>query len=526
MVEPINPDNQPKKYDFLLLGESGNGKTSMALTLTKDEKRFAPKSGWKSGSKEIIHGNSIDKNKKNQFTVIDTIGFGHEDFKSSLIEEKLLYYLRDHSQVDTITAVLYVIKISERNSIHKMTDTIRNIKLFDVRKNLVIVFTAIDSIYFDEDYPERVSEAFEVVDEILEGKQRNKIVLWINDKPQNKKHMNDIKSDPDLLKIYENQEEELLKAVSHCEPLTLKPLSEYIKLFKLEWKRIFLEFAKTEKNMKEQEISLFFKCNVKVTPEGNVKEADANYDAFSKVSNCFEHAKFSAGMVFAGATLLGMSGVETSGLLAVAISGASLAFFGGVVLGLSMISLPALGLSYLKSWYDKKEKINRENKKQSEKGKKLKKILFSSEDLKELLQELMKESGLENAPIVELQNYEKNKLVFGLNGETNNKIKQRFNTHFRIKQIEIASNKDYNSEFRFLINNEEDIAEIYWHPAIIKGFFKEKEEEDFKFQLNVLFKVLIDMPDGLILREKTCNKLNEIKGDLWDKALEKFPLNK
>ena len=356
MVEPLKVDDQPKQYDFLLLGEAGNGKTSLAYTLTKNVEKFIPKAGIKSGSKDIIHGSSIDKTKKNQFTVIDTIGFGNEDFKSSIIEEKLLDYLKDHSSIEKITAVLYVIKIDARNSMKKMTETIRNITLFDIKKTLVIVFTGIDQIYYDDEYRKTIEEAFEAIDEILGKNQRQKIVLWINDKPQNKKYMKNIENDDDLKKIYEEEENDLLKAVSYCEPLILLPLSEYVKLLKQEYRKISLEVFKSVRKMKEQEIPLKYECILKMTP---------NTQGFSAVKTCLKIAKESTKITLGGflttGLVAGIAGApEACGLLALTTgtAGAAVGLSGILGFSFAIYLLPlSLTFDFLKFRFHKTAKI-------------------------------------------------------------------------------------------------------------------------------------------------------------------------
>ena len=130
--------------------------------------------------------------------------------------------------------------------------------------------------------------------------------------------------------------------------------------------------------------------------------------------------------------------------------------------------------------------------------------------------------GLENSPLVELYNFDKNHLFFFVNGATNSLIKKLFNNQSRIKQVEISHNLDFDLKFEFAINNEQDNVVISWKPEPVQIL---KRKESFEFILKISFKILIDLPDVLILREKTHKKLKIIKDDLWAKALEMFPIN-
>ena len=145
------------------------------------------------------------------------------------------------------------------------------------------------------------------------------------------------------------------------------------------------------------------------------------------------------------------------------------------------------------------------------------------------------DNKFENSPIIELKKMEGNKLIFVLNEKTNANMKKIFKSAFRLKEIEITSNQ--NNEFSMAIINEEgNLIPIGNNHLQIKSFINEgkneaviywdpmKMEEDFESSLHIFFKVSIDLPDDLEVKQKTHKKLKEIKNYLWAQALDKFPL--
>ena len=110
----MEAEAQKEKFSIIVLGSAGHGKTSLAYSLTQS-KKFVPKAGFKSQSKEIIHDSSSKNIMGPKFTAYDTIGYEHEDFKSSRILRDILDYLKDHSKMEKyIDAAVLVISITER----------------------------------------------------------------------------------------------------------------------------------------------------------------------------------------------------------------------------------------------------------------------------------------------------------------------------------------------------------------------------------------------------------------------------
>ena len=284
-MEPINYQQNTKKYNFLVLGEAGNGKTSLAYTLTKNLEKFKPKSGTKPGSKEIIHGSSIDKANKIQYTIIDTIGFAHEDFKSSNIEQKLLDYLKDSSYIVKIDAVLYVINIRLRNSNISTFNFLKDLKFFDFKKNLIIVITGIDEVYGDHDFQNSLGETYKITDEIFGEKKREKVVLWINEKLMNNNHSKTIREKDGLKDIFHDEEKELLKAVLCCQPLQFNALNEYVQELKFKTKELIINIINKKKFVeKKKTINISFDFSFLMMPDGKIDISQAAVVANSGIA--------------------------------------------------------------------------------------------------------------------------------------------------------------------------------------------------------------------------------------------------
>ena len=179
--------DERKQYSVLLLGISGHGKTSLAYTLTKNDV-FKAKAGMKSGSLEIVHGKSKDKSKDYLFTVFDTIGYDHEDFESSKIEQKIMDYLKDHSAgIFSLNCILFVVNIKSRSSMNKMKHNFANFTIFKPELHLILLITGCDEMYDDEQYEECKENILRFADDFLGEGGRKKVIWWINEIPSKKK---------------------------------------------------------------------------------------------------------------------------------------------------------------------------------------------------------------------------------------------------------------------------------------------------------------------------------------------------
>ena len=549
-----------KHYTFLVLGESGNGKTSFSYTLTKNEEKFIPKAGNLPGTKEIVHGNSKNKNENNQYTVIDTIGFAHEDFKSSIIKEKLFDYLRDHSQISSeISAIIYIISIKARNNFKTLAKTIEETKIFDFKSNVVIVFTEFDLID-EEERDSSMKSAYEISDVIFKNKTRTKVVFWINEHPTNKNRLKNIENNYILKEIHKSQENNLIESVSNCEPLVLNAISDYCEklksLFSKSLKKLIQEKQFVKKN-NEVEQSLEF--SFKMKPNGKL-DVDTSFEIVAGsgyivsgsaltagvIGNIMQSIainivtkknglKIGAGYALGSLATLGETTFSTNAAASAfcftttttgtLVVGTTTATFLVPTLMCGGIALIFFGTKKLYQIYKKSNELRNRNEEikssLENSGNKLKNLQFSINDIKETITEIMKDNKLDQSSLLELSDFQENKIIFSLSKETNNKMKEIFDAHYKMESIIIQAQPNFS--FKSLINNEKSNVEITWNQKFVEYLHRYISQNiDLKMKIN--FKLSIELPNEDSLNEQIEKDLLDRKDDIWKESLKNFPI--
>ena len=440
--------------------------------------------------------------------MIDTIGYGHEDFKSFVIEEKLLNYLKDQSQFFTeINAILYVISIKARNSIQKHIKAFNDIKMFDIKANAIIILTEIDLIYKNDDFDDCLNEAYKMTDEIFGENMRNKVVLWINEHPKSKFHMKEILSTDGLKDIYKSQESQLLEAITKCKPFRLDALHYYYLQLKLLKLKSLLEILNSKNFQSEKKIidmssPFSFKlCRDPISTDNDLK---LNYLGFFSLA----HRK---------KTEIGFPElkIDPQNLLG--------SFIGiGFNLMLECVFF-YLDIKHIKKDLNEKAELAKNDKNI------LKYILDKTKKNDKNFNNKIK--GIEN----EMRNYvllimingndffqiseimRNGGICFKINKNINKRVNDVFNGYYEFEKIEVVKNNEF--EFNCEISQNKRKVLMTWDKEQFKEY---KKIENFIVKIEIEIKISIILPKEDLVTEIIETKILEQKELLWKESLEKF----
>lgn len=481
----------PADFSVLLLGATGQGKTSVALELTNKKKTFLPKSGKKIQTSQIIYDCSdpefVKKNNAN-FHVFDTIGYFSDEKNPIKILEDILDSIYMNSQHENLDAVILVMRLGERAiEMKKMRENLRKIGVVEEENgkltNCIVLLTFTDVIYENESQDE---EKFSIiVDEDREYFKEHvddasKIILWVSP-PSEKKRQNVLNTNT-LNKIYSSQYGELIKAIPKCKKIKFSLIHKYRDILRmLLIKRFDKIFEKTIKEDEKEPFELAYSLNfrLKFNSEGFLA------DDLEKFLNIKMINQNISNIIYRGliSTTLGLS----AALITKKIS--------------PLVIFPSVGIltDFVMRLINNRKKefvINTSSK--LERG-----LLNNCSDFSGLFHQFFFEKKMHELPLFHYDFPDKKKMIITINAESKEKMIKIFKDYFIFQNANTGNNFIQVN----VINNNNEIV-LEWNSENCKN-------KQFGVKLDVLLRM--NIPKKEIIEQELETIIEEKKKEVWDR---------
>lgn len=473
-------------FSVILLGATGQGKTSVALELTKSAK-FSPKSGKQSQTAEIVYDHSdpeLAKKIKANFEVFDTIGYFSDNKNPTEILEAILDSIYLNSASKFLDAVILVMKLGGRAiEMRKLRENLRKSGLVEENKgklsNCIVVLTFTDDVYEDneeKDYFEIIKRDFAFLEDHIDD--LNKIILWISS--PSKKRLARVMEEKELYCIYDSQFTKLVKAIPKCTKIKFDMILKYRQELR---ERLLLNLTTLFKtNTIEKEpyyLPLSLNFSLKFNENGLlIDEYENSLDL--KINKCSS---------FIDTTIF----FSSCGLTAASffVEEKKRNFYMGLV-------LVGVGFCY---WNNNLTKnINTLNtsskiKKQIEAGA----SLFPG-----IINQFFLEKKMNEIPLLNLYTVDKKTLQFNIAEINKKKLFESYNDYFRFEKAQTKSNEIKVSQI------ESENMVLSWNPEDLRSQ-RAEVRLDLVFKINMPKKSEIDQELKKIIEKNNNEALNQIK---------------
>ena len=299
----------------LVLGLASSGKSSFCRTLTQDPEVIIANGPNGTTKFKIARSTKFECAKKNvKWSLIDTVGMSTENYlEKNLFLDIQNQLINEDAQIEKLDCVIFIQEVGSRGRFEEIKKTLDAVNFIDRKKNLVFVFTKYDQHIdiLDDDLKEIKAEELEYLSKL--GIPEDKMVYWINEKPNDPKFMNRLRTDYDWKSWFESQEGELIKTIQKCEAIPMKLLNKFwAKLMDLckskilpniftqninleRWEKrdysFFMKIYKNDWGDKLGKDSFWKFCDKERKREKNIRLGEANQQFKDQIKNEFKDPK-------------------------------------------------------------------------------------------------------------------------------------------------------------------------------------------------------------------------------------------
>lgn len=485
-MNPLNNSiferNEENRKKLLVLGNYREGKSCFCRHCTGDDV-FKISSINHSVTKEFTIGRGGD------YICMDTPGFGDEDHPSQTILKKILEGLHTAKLKQmTLDAICLIIDMSKGFNAQTMKNQIAKLK-FITKSNLILILTKCDYVITKAHYEENLKIFTKFAEEVLDKHFKEKMVLWINNCPDDEEHKESVQKHPKKKYIYDNQFKKLEDAIKLCEIFTCDQIEKWHSIQKkLFLKKYFELISNPNINRIKNIVDYELEFNLKFDEKGELKNCSLNKNTI-----------IGASAILISSTLTGGVGAWALSTLAFPIIITTSSFGGLFFIGSAIY----FGKKYFDS---KKAKMELEESK----------CYIKNENVSQTIIDIFKEKGIDQIQrliYIEKDSISNDNLSISLDENGNNKAYSLIGTKFIFSEQQDYYDEEMQNFKELSVNRESD-------EKINISVIKNENLKNSEKIINLRIKLELWLPESESYHELIWKEISPETEKEWKKIIE------